>query len=76
VIKARSAKLGAGESPLAASMQCDAGGAFVFRGISAGSYFLIGRVHAVTASGGVEELAVMRHLTVADGETRDVSLAP
>ena len=45
VIKARSAKLGAGESPLAASVQCDASGVFVFRGISPGSYFLIGRVH-------------------------------
>ena len=76
VIKARSAKLGAGESPLAASVQCDASGNFVFRDISAGSYFIIGRVHAVTVSGGVEELAVMRHVAVVNGETRDVSLAP
>jgi len=75
-IRARSARLGAGESPLAASVQCDASGAFAFRGVSPGSYFLIGRVHAVSVSGSNEDIAVMRHIVVSDGETRDVTLAP
>ncbi|MDR3512569.1 MAG: hypothetical protein P4L73_13120 [Caulobacteraceae bacterium] len=76
-VKARSAKLGpSAENPLAASVQCEAGGAFSFRDVAGGSYFIIARVKVVTAQGALEDLVVMRHIDLIDGQTRDVSLAP
>ena len=76
-VKARSARLGpAQENPLAASVTCDPMGGFVFRDISAGSYFIIARVKLIGPQGTGEDLVVMRHVAVSDGESRDVSLAP
>lgn len=76
-VKARSAKLGqSADNPLAASMPCGVGGRFVFHDIAGGSYFLIARVSAVTAHGAPEDLVVMRHLDLVDGQTAEVSLAP
>ncbi len=76
-VKARAAKLGpAQENPLAASVQCDVTGVFVFPDVAAGSYFLIARLKATSPKGASEDLVVMRHLDLLEGETRDVSLAP
>jgi hypothetical protein len=75
-VKARSARLGPAESPLAASVSCDGAGAFVFPDVAAGSYFIIARVKITSIQGASEDLVVMRHLVLAEGETRDVSLAP
>jgi hypothetical protein len=76
-VKARSTKLGPGEPPpMAASVQCDAGGGFAFRDVSAGSYFIITRVKLTNPQGASDDLVVMRHLDLLEGETRDVSLAP
>jgi hypothetical protein len=76
-VKARSAKLGpAPENPLAASVQCDGAGGFAFRDVSGGSYFIIARVKVTTVQGAAEDIVVMRHMDLVDGETRDVSLAP
>jgi hypothetical protein len=76
-VKARSAKLGpSSENPLAASVSCDTSGAFTFRGVSPGAYFIIARVKVTTAQGALEDLVVLRHVDLADGETREVSLAP
>jgi len=76
-VTARSARLGpSSETPLAASVQCEAGGRFAFHDVAGGSYFIIARVSAVTARGAPVDLVVMRHLDLVDGETREVSLAP
>jgi hypothetical protein len=71
VVKARSAKLGpASENPLVDTVQCDAQG-FSFRGLNAGSYFVITRARV-----GAEDDVVMRRVELVPGETLDVSLAP
>jgi hypothetical protein len=76
-VKARSAKLGpAQENPLAASVACDGAGAFAFRDVSPGSYFIIARVKVTLPQGAPEDLVVMRHLDLVEGQTRDISLAP
>ena len=76
-VKARSAKLGpTQENPLAESVQCDGAGAFAFRDVAAGSYFIIARLKATSPKGASEDLVVMRHLDLLEGETREVSLAP
>jgi hypothetical protein len=76
-VTARSAKLGPAEgNPLADSVTCGADGGFVFRAVAPGSYFLIARVKTVNVRGVAEDLVVMRHIALVDGETRDVSLAP
>jgi hypothetical protein len=76
-VKARSAKLGpAQENPLAASVACDPAGGFTFRDVSPGSYYIIARVKVILPQGAAEDLVVMRHLDLVEGQTRDVSLAP
>jgi hypothetical protein len=76
-VKARSARLGPStENPLAESVQCNGDGDFAFRDVSPGSYFIIARVKVVLTSGAMQDLAVMRHVDLNYGETRDVSLAP
>jgi hypothetical protein len=76
-VKARSARLGpAQENPLAESVQCGGEGDFAFRDVSPGAYFIIARVKVMLAGGSTQDLAVMRHIELSYGETRDVSLAP
>jgi hypothetical protein len=76
-VKARSARLGPpAENPLAASVECQAGGRFAFHDIAGGSYFIIVRVTAVSARGATEDVVVMRHVDLVDGQTHEVSLAP
>jgi hypothetical protein len=76
-VKARSAKLGqVTDNPMASSVQCDGGGDFAFRDVSPGAYFIIARVHYTPLQGAAQDVVIMRHLQLAVGETRNVSLAP
>ena len=76
-VKARAAKLGpAPQPPLAASVTCDAASNFAFRDVSPGAYFIIARVRQTATSGATQDIVVMRQLSVIQGQTEDVSLAP
>jgi hypothetical protein len=75
-VKSRAAGLGPSDSPLAASTSCGDDGRFSFPTLAPGPYFLIARVKVTSVAGAQTDLVIMRHLDLADGETRDVSLAP
>ena len=77
VIQTRSAKLGdGGPSPLVQSVQCDPKGVFEFRGLSAGSYFIIARVHQTQIDHTAADYVDLQHVSVRAGESVDVRLAP
>jgi len=76
-IQARTAKLGSGEeSPLAASVQCDANSTFEFHGLAPGSYFIIARVKQALPGHPPVDYVDMQHVIVGPGQTVDVRLAP
>ena len=75
VVKARSAKLPAGEPPEAAA-PCDTRGDFSLGGLAPGSYFLIARVSLTPQRAGEREYVIMRHVLLRRGETREVTLIP
>jgi hypothetical protein len=76
-VKARSARLGpAPQPPLAASVTCDASNSFAFRDVSPGPYFIIARVNVTATTGAVQDVVVLRHLFVSEGQTQTISLGP
>jgi hypothetical protein len=76
-VKARSAQLPPSpDTAPVASTACDAKGAFSFRGLNPGAYFLLARVKVRSATPTAGDYVILEPVDIEPGQNTDVSLAP
>jgi len=76
-VKARSAQLPPSpDTAPVASTACDARGAFSFRGLNPGGYFLLARVKVRSTTATAGDYMILQPVDIEPGQNTDVSLAP